>query len=102
MNGVLALTLRVRPFLAPSSQRNVLRVLIDGKRRASHEFIGVAPETCDLKVLVPAMLGRTSVELSFVVDKLVSPLSAGVNDDPRPLGIALVEIQVGLPAAGPW
>jgi len=100
IDSEIPLTIRLRPFLAPDAQRCMLRVVVDGKPSAVSEFVGVAPEVHELAVLVPAKLGRTFVDLTFVVDKLVSPMSVGLNDDPRSLGIALDEILVGAPSTG--
>ena len=88
------LKFKVRPYVPPARPDLAVVVLADGRKVADWSF--AQPEVVAQRDLdVPAALFRDGcARMELRISDLASPASLGLGADPRPLGIALIEIAV--------
>ena len=94
----------VVPYLAETRPHLEVDVYERGSRLVRWGFSAVGPVEEGRDVTLPASPARDALVLRFVIRSPVSPQTARVDADPRPLGIALraaLVTEAGAPAAIP-
>ena len=96
-DGPLTVTLEVAPFLAHTRPHLEVGVAIDGTPAARWGFSGTGGTAEQRVVAVPARAGRERIALRFSVRHPLSPFAARYGSDPRPLGFALLGLELSCP-----
>jgi phosphoglycerol transferase len=94
-DGALALMLDTQMMLGPKLPTRTLHIECNGRRILDVVYTA-ATATQSLRLDIPAgLVGADGLlELDFTTTPQASPLSAGVNDDPRPLGVGMIAFSI--------
>jgi len=93
-DGPLTLTIELAPFLAHTRPHLEVAVALDGTPAARWGFSGTGGTAEQRVVAVPARAGRERIALRFAIRHPLSPLAARYGSDPRPLGFALLGLEL--------
>jgi hypothetical protein len=92
--GPLTLRARARALVSGPQHARLVDVMVNGRYLATWTFDRLEPVVQTLRIPADALAGLGPLEIDFRIARPRSPKELGINQDPRGLGMGLIEARI--------
>jgi hypothetical protein len=92
--GPLMLRARARALVSGSQITRLVDVMVNGQHLATWTFDRREPVVQTLRIPADVLVGLGPLEIDFSIAQPRSPKELGINEDPRGLGMGLIEARI--------